>query len=136
MLQRILPSSCIPLWQRKGWKNRKIDSIWNISLGFWHVSLLPLCLSFYFCATQLHEWISFLLSKLPWNTWISIKTRKNPDGMLLLEYRIGRIEKLLLGEKIPVLKGLSRNSVAKRRSKDAQQEILLTWKRAPPLIEF
>ena len=35
-----------------------------------------------------------------------------------------------------VLKGLSRNSVAKQRSKDAQQEILLTWKRASPLIEF
>lgn len=35
-----------------------------------------------------------------------------------------------------VLKGLSRNSVAKQRSKDAQQEILLTWKRALPLIEF
>ena len=35
-----------------------------------------------------------------------------------------------------VLKGLSRNSVAKRRSKDAQREILLTWKRASPLIEF
>lgn len=132
MLQRILPSSCIPLWQRKGWENRKIDSLWNISLGFWHVSLLPLCFSFYFCATQLHEWILFLLSKLPCNTWISIKTRKNPDGMLLLEYRIGK--NYFFGKN--VLKGLSRNSVAKRRSKDAQQEILLTWKRASPLIEF
>lgn len=41
LLQRILLFPCIPVWQRKCRKSQGLDNLWNIALGFWYVSPLP-----------------------------------------------------------------------------------------------